>query len=857
MYWPDTGTGVDTEPARKPVASAVRKYFTEGGAGVPPTVPGGDWFNAITNEVLNVLDAAGIDPSKTDDDQLLQAIQWHASEAESSLRQELAGIGGASLIGISADRTQADKNAEWISITDAPYSVKFDNVTDNTAALNAAFQSGKKICIPDPGEGNFAMATGTVYYDSRTTIMGPGKYRPVIKASASMPGELDLIAPVNETYSTFSYLRSCLMFDLCVDANGFNRAKTPGYVGEWGRAIRIGAIYDSMFVRVNAIGGPQHGIDVACWKDNLVGIGHAGVPVGRPFNVVLSDCDTTDWVYDDGLTTHGCYNVLIEGHTSRITDAAKAARTYTNTQKAIEIDDGSHGVVLNAPRAYGNGTKIMAFSVATHGNAPAAYDVTWNDPWAHGCMTGIGGWADPVTDATYDTPNWRARKIEVNNFVFIKPTLDDGSTIFPSRFVDFQNFMDCKVNGVSVYIADDDGSYSAPASMVNIGPAANIDINDVNIYRVPAIPSGTYIFNRDIGWLRTAPGSRDIRVNGFSVDNVGYMNRIIGDSGGNALTVCKRINCDAIPSDGQTKTAIFSSAQAEFSDVTVPVGMVPYRIGRGFTAYPGGNYALNQTLPDSVTIGGYKIFSETLADGTQAKPGILFDNQFYSGTFNVGKGSVAFRTSAAKEAGFSVCAYHDDTNQYVPIVSVWDRAAIRSFEPGVDNTTANGRNTARWATGYFATNIIVTSDSREKTPPSNIDDALLDIADEISINVWKWLESITKKGDKSARWHFGPIAQQVRDAFEKHGLDGCDYGLLCYDKWDDAFIDIMETVTHEDGEVVERPTGGKIQVQWAGDRWGIRPDQCLWLIASAARRRADRADRQIALIEERLNSAGL
>ncbi|MEA9422401.1 hypothetical protein VCX83_10835 [Aeromonas caviae] len=75
MYWPDTNTGVDIEPARKPVASAVRKFFTEGGVGQPPTVPGGDWFNQITNELLNVLDAAGIDPSKADDDQLLQAIQ--------------------------------------------------------------------------------------------------------------------------------------------------------------------------------------------------------------------------------------------------------------------------------------------------------------------------------------------------------------------------------------------------------------------------------------------------------------------------------------------------------------------------------------------------------------------------------------------------------------------------------------------------------------------------------------------------------------------------------------------------------------------------------------------------------------
>lgn len=95
MYWPDTETGVDTEPARKPVASAVRKYFTEGGAGVHPTVPGGDWFNAITNEVLNVLDAAGIDPSKTDDDQLLLAIQRisKAMSAREALRRTYAEAG--------------------------------------------------------------------------------------------------------------------------------------------------------------------------------------------------------------------------------------------------------------------------------------------------------------------------------------------------------------------------------------------------------------------------------------------------------------------------------------------------------------------------------------------------------------------------------------------------------------------------------------------------------------------------------------------------------------------------------------------------------------------------------------------
>lgn len=80
MFWPDRGSGVDIEPARQPVASPVRKYFTEGGVGQPPTVPGGDWFNQITNELLNVLAAAGIDASKTEDDQLLRAIRILSSD---------------------------------------------------------------------------------------------------------------------------------------------------------------------------------------------------------------------------------------------------------------------------------------------------------------------------------------------------------------------------------------------------------------------------------------------------------------------------------------------------------------------------------------------------------------------------------------------------------------------------------------------------------------------------------------------------------------------------------------------------------------------------------------------------------
>uniref|UniRef100_A0A7D5FT26 Peptidase S74 domain-containing protein n=1 Tax=Escherichia virus LS2 TaxID=2743776 RepID=A0A7D5FT26_9CAUD len=39
----------------------------------------------------------------------------------------------------------------------------------------------------------------------------------------------------------------------------------------------------------------------------------------------------------------------------------------------------------------------------------------------------------------------------------------------------------------------------------------------------------------------------------------------------------------------------------------------------------------------------------------------------------------------------------------------------------------------------------------------------------MQIITYKWLSSIAAKGEDSARWHF-VIAQQVRDAFVKHGL---------------------------------------------------------------------------------------
>ncbi|MGT4672447.1 hypothetical protein ACO2CR_00440 [Aeromonas caviae] len=134
MYWPDTNTGVDVEPARKPVASAVRKFFTEGGAGQAPTVPGGDWFNQITNELLNVVIAAGLEPSKTDDDQLQQAITLLVASVFSSPL-------GSSMIGHPGGTVKSALDYIMMSYPlDATHYLPSEYVTDGSVSYTAQLQ---------------------------------------------------------------------------------------------------------------------------------------------------------------------------------------------------------------------------------------------------------------------------------------------------------------------------------------------------------------------------------------------------------------------------------------------------------------------------------------------------------------------------------------------------------------------------------------------------------------------------------------------------------------------------------------------------------------------------------------------
>lgn len=288
MFWPDTQTGVDVEPARKTVQSAVRKYFTEGGVGVPPTVPGGDWFNQITNELLNVLAAAGIDPSKADDDQLLQAIIYLSAEhGDAALRQDLHANSGASLVGYGSTSVEGalSKIFNAQSPMNSPVSL-FSRSLDsrltsrvNLVPISDSFGDGvganyeNRLFRVFEAALNFSNVRGFGYMtDTRITdlvnVAGSGVITNGVKASAGAlesrviltSGQYIELTGFEANYFDIWYDGSETTGDINIELNGevqrnFVTQKTPGIKSTFEAALFPSGTYKTDKVRFVATGG--------------------------------------------------------------------------------------------------------------------------------------------------------------------------------------------------------------------------------------------------------------------------------------------------------------------------------------------------------------------------------------------------------------------------------------------------------------------------------------------------------------------------------------------------------------------------------------------------------------------------
>lgn len=148
--------------------------------------------------------------------------------------------------------------------------------------------------------------------------------------------------------------------------------------------------------------------------------------------------------------------------------------------------------------------------------------------------------------------------------------------------------------------------------------------------------------------------------------------------------------------------------------------------------------------------------------------------------------------------------------------------------PTTDNSLPLGGASNRWTTVYAATGTINTSDAGDKkVGQKEIDEsAMYEAVLSVPLKLFQWKDAIAQKGAKKARYHFGPTAQAVRDAFLAHGIDPARLAMFCSDPvFKNEFFDVVE-----DGVVVNQ---GVRAVDTGGVRLGLRLDQFFAMRAEA------------------------
>lgn len=203
-----------------------------------------------------------------------------------------------------------------------------------------------------------------------------------------------------------------------------------------------------------------------------------------------------------------------------------------------------------------------------------------------------------------------------------------------------------------------------------------------------------------------------------------------------------------------------------------------------------------------------------------------------------------------------------------------------SVRPGADNAQDLGTASIRWKVVYAGTGTISTSDERAKQDIEAIPDEWLDAWGAVEWVRFKFRDAVKEKGPL-ARWHVGLIAQWVRGVFAERGLDAEAIGLLCFDAWeeerDPVFeeqvvdqrtvvigregtgilgpdgVEIMRDITEEEDVLGQVQVGERVILE-AGDRWGLRYDECQAMEAAWQRRELARKDAAIADLVARVAS---
>lgn len=233
---------------------------------------------------------------------------------------------------------------------------------------------------------------------------------------------------------------------------------------------------------------------------------------------------------------------------------------------------------------------------------------------------------------------------------------------------------------------------------------------------------------------------------------------------------------------------------------------------------------------------------------------------------STGFGSIYVADADAQDVGGLIYNHSTDTWNMRAAGANRIICAAASFVPAVNSSMTLGGPSNRWTVVYADTATINTSDERSKAQISDIPDEVLDAWQDVDYQIYKFKSSVEEKGD-AARWHFGVIAQRIKSAFEDRGLDAFEYGILCYDEWNDAYETVhavveqvpavySEDAAGEESVILEEAYEREVEpaherlVTPAGNRYGVRYEEALTLESALLRRSQKRLEARIKQLED-------
>lgn len=720
----------------------------------------------------------------------------------------------SSLVG-AVERLLHDKLDDSISVKD--FGAKMDGVSDDTAALTLAFNSGRPIHFPTPEDATkYCVVSDTIKIPSNANITGAGSNIVVIKCSPSMPANKHTLVTSNYASGVSTANTNIVITDLCVDSNGYNRSGSKEGFG-----LTINA-EDTIVSNCTFLNSPKWNLFVTS-ANPFVEVGHATDNTAPSKNITISGFTSVDPIAGDGALLQGVWGARITDYNSLYTPALTGK---VRNDTGIQFIEGCRDIVFDGGYFDHNNTITTAVGISSHANKQHLRDIVVRDVYGVGLSTLVGVYNDPsVVPVT--SPDWRTKGLLVENCTLDYPVNDAASTVMQSRLVDVQNMHNVIIRNVTVNLTKPDGTYNAPTSVVNMGGARNVTIDGVRINGAPVV-SGTLPIARTNGWitLRDANCS-NIRIKDLIIENTGYYNRMISDSVANTLKAVDGLLVMNISADGQTKEGIVSGSQAlKLENFSLPTGMSSGRVTSIFTAIDSDNMDVRQSSPRRY-IGGVQARAIN-AGGAQTSPTLVLERGYVG---SGGKGNLAFWTSTSTLGTLGVGAWDESTQTFTPIhVTAYQpsNSTTKYLSPAVNGDTNLGNASAAWLNIYSVNAAQTTCDRRKKSKVRKLTGAEVSAGLDIIqiLGIWTWLDG---RGD---RLHAGTTVQDVMEVMESHGLAPFDYSFICYSSWEDEY----QVVWDVDGEGQEVDgTRRSILIKEAGDEYSFRVQELhMFLLACVA-----------------------